>query len=94
VGARWEVSGSCVRTLIRRYRVPIPERVPKCHRTAPCARTQLLYRAIAIRNTEGLSWSIIADRVGWEKSAQALYAAVKRSGIRYKKGYPEQRKPR
>lgn len=91
VGSRYGVSGGCVRTLIRRHGITIPERTP---RPPPSDRMHTLYLAAAIRNTEGLSWSLIAERVGWEKSPQALYKAVQRRNLRYKKGYPDQRKPR
>lgn len=91
VGARYGVSGSCVRTLIRRYSIPVPERVPY---EPTSERAQLLYRAAALKNTEGLSWTLVAERVGWEKSPQALYVAVKRYGINYTEGYPSKRRPR
>ena len=92
VGSRYGVSGSCVRTLIRKNGICIPDR--KARRIAP-DRAHKLFLAAAIRNTEGLSWSLVAERVGWEKSPQALYKAVKRhDGIRFKAGYPDQRRPR
>ena len=91
VGARYGVSGSCVRTLIRRYGIPVPKRVPH---EPTSERAQLLYRAAALKNTEGLSWALIAERVGWDRSPQALYVAVKRYGINYTEGYPSKRRPR
>ena len=54
----------------------------------------MLYRAAALKNTEGLSWALIAERVGWNRSPQALYVAVKRYGINYTEGYPSKRRPR
>ena len=92
VGSRYGVSGSCVRTLIRRHGITIPERTP---RRLPTDRGDLLFRAASIRNIEGLSWSLVAERVGWGKSPQALYKAVQRhSEIRCRTGYPDQRRPR
>ncbi len=92
VGSRYGVSGSCVRTLIRRHGVTIPERNP--YRISS-DRAHVLFLAASIRNIEGLSWSLVAERVGWEKSPQALYKAVKRHDeIRCRTGYPDQRRPR
>lgn len=41
-------------------------------------REKLLLSAVALRNGERLSWSLIAERVGWAGDVEALRQAVRR----------------
>ena len=96
IGASHGVSGSCVRTLVARNGIPLPKRKKKCN----WGRNQTLFEAARLKNTECWSWPMIAEAIGWDKSPQALYKAVKRlestkNGPKITtEGYPKQRKAR
>jgi transposase-like protein len=66
------------------------KRPPKEH-----PRADMLREAIRLRNTERLSWGLIARRIGWPHQPQSLKKAVSRHceahGWNYTKGMPEVR---
>lgn len=93
--APYGVSGHTARTLVRRHNIPydLSKRPTPEHK-----RADLVLRAIALRNTEELSWPIITDRVGWPGSPEGLRQAAVRycraHGHTLRRGYPDQRRTR
>lgn len=59
-------------------------------------REKLLLSAVALRNGERLSWSLIAERVGWSGDVEALRQAVRRyakkHGLKLTLGLPAVRR--
>ena len=80
VAADYGVSGATLRTCVRRYGLAC-DRSPRPAREHPEVRQ--VVRALALRNAERLSWSIIAERVGWARQPQSLARACQRHTARH-----------
>jgi hypothetical protein len=58
----------------------------------------VILQAIALRNRDAMSWSTIAEAVGWDQSWNYLRTLCVRYGVEHRSkvrtGYPESRKAR
>lgn len=93
VGARYGVSASTIRTQVVRHLGK-----PRRQRRPPPPDEATLLEAIRIRNTERLSWSLIAQRVGYSRPGGTLHIVCTRYANRHKmtvyKGMPDARRTR
>lgn len=82
-----------VRKQVRTHLGGVQSRAP---RMGPPEYVKKIRDAVVIRNTEFASWSIIAERIDWHASRQALRKAVDRyaeiHGLTVKKGFPAERR--
>lgn len=85
VGARRGLTGDAMRDTVTKRGIPYRSRLNRRNRAVP--HEAELLEAIRIRNTEDLSWSLIAERVGWPLTVDALrlgctrYVARKGGGV-------------
>jgi hypothetical protein len=75
IGRSYGVSGSTVRTLVVRY-LGKPKRSPYLDKNPK--HGALILEAIALKNTKGLSWRLVAERLNWPLTVQALRRAATR----------------
>lgn len=80
VAADFGANLDTLRTVVRNHglRPDLSKRPPKEH-----PEVSQVVRALALRNRERLSWSIIASRVGWTRKPQSLSRACHRHTARH-----------
>ena len=95
IAADFNISPSTVRKQVRTHIGPVSSRPSK---QMPQAYATKLQRAIVLRNMSGASWPIIADKIEWHASNQALRKAVARfareNELEVRQGFPDVRRSR
>lgn len=96
IGKSYGVAGNVVRCSVNQRGLKIERDESFRPKRKTDKDNQLYLKAIALRNTEGLSWSLIAERVGWKKRPHTLsrlcYRFVEEGGGKVARGFPKKRK--
>ena len=98
IGASYGVSKNVIRCSVNKHGLKIQRKKS----VRPVRKTdkdnELYLRSISLRNTEGLSWPLVAAQVGWKKCPYTLsrlcYRFVKEGEGKVVRGFPKKRKSR